>query len=81
MSVLLIDDHTELSRQALTTARRFGEPRAIAIDAYEPYAPDALATAIARQDADAFFAAGTERGNDVMARVAATFTSFPFLPC
>jgi len=71
VSVILLDDHTELTRQALTLARRFGEARALAIDAFEPFAPDALAAAIAGQDPSAVFAAGTERGNDVLARVAA----------
>jgi len=70
VSVILLDDHTELTRQALTIARRFGEPRALAIDAFEPFAPDALAAAIADRDPEAVFAAGTERGNDVLARVA-----------
>jgi electron transfer flavoprotein alpha subunit len=71
MKVLLLDDHTEVSRQALTLARQFGEPQSIAIDAFQPFAPDALAAAIAHQDPAAVFAAGTERGNEVMARVAA----------
>jgi len=71
LTVLLVDDHTELSGQALTLARRFGEPRSIAIDAFQPFAPDALAAAIARLEPAAVIAAGTERGNEVMARVAA----------
>jgi electron transfer flavoprotein alpha subunit len=71
VKVLLLDDHTSVSRQALTLARQFGEPKSIAIDAFQPFAPDALATAIVRQDPTAVFAAGTERGNDVLARVAA----------
>ena len=69
--VLLIDDHTEVSRQALTLARQFGETRSIAIDAFQPFAPDALAAAIVKEEPTAVFAAGTERGNEVMARVAA----------
>jgi electron transfer flavoprotein alpha subunit len=71
VKVVLLDDHTEVTRQALTLARQFGEPRSIAMDAFQPFAPDALATAIVRQDPTAVFAAGTERGNEVMARVAA----------
>jgi hypothetical protein len=70
VTVLWIDDHTEVSRQALTLARLFGEPQAIAIDVFEPYAPDALATAIARLEPTAVVAPGTERGNEVVARVA-----------
>ena len=71
MTVLVLDDGTELTRQALTLARKFGEPRSIALDAFQPFAPDALATAISGLNPDAVFAAGTERGNEVMARVAA----------
>jgi len=71
VTVLLIDDHTEVSRQALTLARKFGEPQAVALDSFSPFAPDALAAAIAQLNPSAVFAAGTERGNEVMARVAA----------
>lgn len=71
MTVILLDDHTEVSRQALTLARQFGETRSIAIDTFQPFAPDALASAIAQQDPTAVFAAGTERGNEVIARTAA----------
>lgn len=77
MSVVLIDDHTEASRQALTLARKFGAVRSVAIDSFEPFAPDALATAITRLNPSAVFAAGTERGNEVMARVAARM-NLPF---
>jgi len=71
VTVLLIDDRTELSRQALTLARKFGEISAMAMDSFQPFAPDALASAIAQVDASAIFGPGTDRGNDVMARVAA----------
>ena len=71
MTVLLLDDGTELTRQALTLARLFGEPRAIGMDSFSPFAPDALASAIAGLEWTAAFAPGTERGNEVMARVAA----------
>ncbi|HYS97304.1 MAG TPA: electron transfer flavoprotein subunit alpha/FixB family protein [Candidatus Dormibacteraeota bacterium] len=74
---MLIDDHTEASRQALTLARKFGAVRSVAIDSFEPFAPDALATAITRLSPSAVFAAGTERGNEVMARVAARM-NLPF---
>jgi len=77
LSVVLIDDHTEASRQALTLARKFGAVRSVAIDSFEPFAPDALATAITRLNPSAVFAAGTERGNEVMARVAARM-NLPF---
>ena len=71
MSVLLIDDHTEVSRQALTLARKFGEVQSLAIDSFEPFAPDALAAAITGLNPSAVVAAGPERGHEVMARVAA----------
>jgi len=71
VNVLVLDDGTELTRQALTLARKFGEPKAVAMDSFQPFAPDALASAVARLDPGAVFAAGTERGNEVMARVAA----------
>ena len=75
--IVLLDDHTDASRQALTLARKFGEPRAIAMDAFEPFAPDALASAIVALDPTAVIGPGTERGNEVMARVAAR-TGLPF---
>lgn len=71
MTVLLLDDGTELTRQALTLARKFGEVRSLGMDAFQPFAPDALARAMAGADPSAIFGAGTERGNDVLARVAA----------
>ena len=77
MSVLLLDDHTDLSLQALAVARRFGDVQTIALDAFTPFAPDALAAAMVRQQPSAVFAAGTERGNDVLARVAARM-NLPF---
>jgi len=51
------------------------------MDAIQPFAPDALAAALAQAadeiNASAVFAAGTERGNEVMARLAAR-TGLPF---
>jgi len=41
------------------------------MDAIEPFAPDALASAMVRLDPTAVVGPGTERGNEVMARVAA----------
>ena len=70
-TVVLLDDHTDASRQALTVARAFGDPRSVAIDAFDPFAPDALADAIARLEPAAVVGPGTDRGNDVVARVAA----------
>ena len=71
MTVLILMDATDASRQALTVARKFGEPRAMRMDSIQPFAPDALAQAAAEVSASAVFAAGTDRGNDVMARLAA----------
>jgi electron transfer flavoprotein alpha subunit len=71
VTVLILMDATDASRQALTVARKFGEPRAMRMDSIQPFAPDALAQAAVEVSASAVFAAGTDRGNDVMARVAA----------
>lgn len=81
MTVLALMEQNDASRQMLTLARKFGEPRSIRMEAVQPYAPDALAAALAHAadelDASAVFAAGTDRGNDVMARLAAR-TGLPF---
>jgi electron transfer flavoprotein alpha subunit len=76
MTVLVLVEDGEPSQQTLTIARGFGpELRAVRMDAVEPFAPDALAAILQRAaddlNATAIFAAGTDRGNDVMARVAA----------
>ncbi len=75
MTVILLDEESDASKQALTLARMFGEPRSLRMEAVSPFAPDALAGMLARAadqfDASAIFAAGTERGNEVMARLAA----------
>jgi len=71
VTVLVLMDSSEASRQALTLARKFGEPVSMRMDAFQPFAPEALAHAAAEVDASAIFAAGTDRGNDMMARVAA----------
>ncbi len=75
MSVLVLMDGTDASRQTLTLARLFGEPRSLSMNAVDPFAPDALAGMLARAAEElnvaAVFAAGTERGNEVMARLAA----------
>ena len=71
MTVVLLDDHTDASRQALTVARAFGDVRSVAMDGIQPFAPDALADAIVRLEPAAVVGPGTDRGNDVVARVAA----------
>ena len=68
--------------ETLTAARKFGtELHAVQMDALQPYAPDAIAALLALVaddlDATAVLAAGTDRGNDVMARLAAR-TGLPF---
>jgi electron transfer flavoprotein alpha subunit len=76
VSVLVLMEDIEASRQTLTLARRFGDPlHAVRMDAVQPFAPDAMAAILARAaddlGASAVFAAGTDRGNEVMARLAA----------
>ena len=76
MSVIVLMDFfpPEPARQAVTLARTFGGP-VYGLPAMDPFAPDALAAilqlAAEDLDATAVFAAGTDRGNDVMARLAA----------
>ncbi|HLZ93716.1 MAG TPA: electron transfer flavoprotein subunit alpha/FixB family protein [Candidatus Dormibacteraeota bacterium] len=80
-TVLVLMEEGDPSLQALTLARTFGEPRTLPMAAVEPFAPDAVA-AVLEMAADelgaaAVFAAGSDRGNDVMARLAAR-TDLPF---
>ncbi len=74
-------DQSDPSLQTLTLARKFGEPRSLRMDAIQPFAPDAVAAGLAQAaeelNASAVFAAGTDRGNEVMARLAAR-TGLPF---
>lgn len=81
MNVLVLFDESGPSRQTLTVARQLGEPRALRLDAIRPFAPDALAAALAQAadaiEAEAVLGPGTDRGNDVMARLAAR-TRLPF---
>jgi electron transfer flavoprotein alpha subunit len=70
MSVLLFvvgDD--ELSLQAVTLADSIGEVRAIRFDG--PYAPSAWAKALAAESWDTLVGPGSDRGNEVLAHVAA----------
>ena len=72
----------DASREMLTLARKFGaETHAVSMAAVQPYAPDAIAALLALVaddlNASAVLAAGTDRGNDVMARLAAR-TGLPF---
>ena len=75
MTVIVLMDSSDASKQALALARKFGEPQSVSMDAVQPFAPDALAAILAQaaddMNASAVVAAGTERGNEVMARLAA----------
>jgi electron transfer flavoprotein alpha subunit len=82
VSVLVLVEDGEPSLQALTLARSWGGTvHSLRMDAITPFAPDALAEILQRAADDlkpaAVFAAGTDRGNDVMARLAAR-TGLPF---
>ncbi len=81
MTVLVLMDQSDASSQMLTVARRFGDPRSVRMDRFQPFAPEAVAAALAHAadelNASAVIAAGTERGNEVMARLAAR-TNLPF---
>ncbi len=70
MNVLLfVEPGDDLSLQALTLAQQLGDVRAVAIDG--PYQPAAWAAAIGAEPADAIVAAGSDRGNELLAHVAA----------
>jgi electron transfer flavoprotein alpha subunit len=76
VSVLVFMEPGDPSRQAVTLARSFGGPvHAVQSSAVEPFAPDALAAILHQAVIDlkpaAVVAAGSDRGNDVMARLAA----------
>ncbi|MEP6751222.1 MAG: electron transfer flavoprotein subunit alpha/FixB family protein [Candidatus Dormiibacterota bacterium] len=82
MTVLVLMEHGDASMEALTLARKFGaEMHAVRMDAVQPFAPDAVAALLAlvadHLNPSAVLAAGTDRGNDVMARLAAR-TGLPF---
>lgn len=69
--VLFTEPNDDLSLQALTLAQRLGDVHAVTIDG--PYAPAAWAAALveAAAGADAIVAAGSDRGNELLAHVAA----------
>ncbi len=70
-ALVFVEPGDELSLQALGFARGLGEVRAVSVDG--AYAPAAWAGAIAAaaDGADAIVAPGSERGNEVLAHVAA----------
>jgi electron transfer flavoprotein alpha subunit len=69
--VVFIEPDDELSLQALGLAQTLGEVKAVSIGG--PYAPAAWAAAIveASEGADTIVAAGSDRGNELLAHVAA----------
>jgi len=69
--LLFVEPDDELSLQALSLAQELGDVRAVAIDG--AYAPAAWAEAIAAaaEGAGAIVAAGSDRGNELLAHVAA----------
>ncbi|MGH2915833.1 MAG: electron transfer flavoprotein subunit alpha/FixB family protein [Solirubrobacteraceae bacterium] len=76
--VLITAPDDELSQQAVAFARSLGgddDVQAVGFDSGEPYAPAAWAQTLAElageRGADALLAPGTDRGNEVLAHVAA----------
>jgi electron transfer flavoprotein alpha subunit len=67
--VCFVEPGDELSAQALGFARSLGDVRAVTIEG--AYQPSAWAKAIAAESAAAFVAAGSDRGNELLAHVAA----------
>jgi electron transfer flavoprotein alpha subunit len=64
-----VEPGDELSAQAVGFARSLGDTRSIAFDG--AYQPAAWAKALAAQRADAIVAAGSDRGNELLAHVGA----------
>src|SRR5258705_7077959 len=82
LTVFVLMEQGDASMETLSVARTFGdELRAVRMDAVQPFAPDSIAALLALVaddlNASAVLAAGTDRGNDVMARLAAR-TGLPF---
>jgi len=70
MSVLVfVEPGEDLSLQALGFARGLGDVRAVTVD--RRYQPAAWAKAIAAELAETYVAAGSDRGNELLAHVAA----------
>ena len=70
-AIVFVERDDELSLQALTFARGLGDVKAVSVEG--PYAPAGWAAAIvsAAAGADAIVAAGSDRGNELLAHVAA----------
>ena len=72
MSVLVfVEPQDELSLQALAFARTLGDVRAVSLEGPYAPAPWAAAIAAAAEGAEAIVAAGSDRGNELLAHVAA----------
>src|SRR5581483_8965423 len=69
VTVLCFVDGDELSAQAIGFARTLGDVRAVTVAG--DYQPAAWAAALAAQEAEAIVAAGSDRGNELLAHVAA----------
>jgi electron transfer flavoprotein alpha subunit len=67
--VCFVEPGDELSAQAVGFARSLGSVRAVAFEG--AYQPAAWATSLARQQTDAIVAAGSDRGNELLAHVGA----------
>jgi electron transfer flavoprotein alpha subunit len=67
--VCFVEPGDDLSAQAIGFARSLGEVRAVAFDG--AYQPAAWAKTLAAQEADAIVAAGSDRGNELLAHVGA----------
>jgi electron transfer flavoprotein alpha subunit len=69
--VLFVEPNDDLSLQALTLAQSLGDVKAVSVEG--AYAPSAWAAAIveASAGADTIVAAGSDRGNELLAHVAA----------
>jgi electron transfer flavoprotein alpha subunit len=67
--VCFVERDDELSAQAVGLARSLGDVRVVTLDG--PYQPAAWAKTLAAQEADTIVAAGSERGNELLAHVGA----------
>jgi electron transfer flavoprotein alpha subunit len=67
--VCFVEPEDELSAQAVGLARALGDTRAVTFDG--AYQPAAWAKALAAEPADAIVAAGSDRGNELLAHVGA----------
>ena len=69
MILCFVEESDELSAQAVGFAQGLGEVRAVTIEG--AYQPAAWAKTLAAQEADAIVAAGSDRGNELLAHVGA----------